>query len=237
MNKIIIIALSVLLGGGFIGFIVFAKESKKESKISGDSEVVTLSKSGMIEGDPKAPLTLIEFADFQCPYCGDAHPILKAVLKEYEGRVQFNFKHFPLLSIHKNALPAATAAEAAGVQGKFWEMHDLLFERQDEWSNDPKASSRFEEYAKEIGLDVDKYRADLKDDALGKKIDEQRNEGISVGVNSTPTFFLNGKRIELKSLSADEFKSLFDAELAKVSPSEQSSISTPSADTTGTPSE
>lgn len=229
MNKIVVIILSVVLGLGFVGFIIFAKESKKKAAPEAVDQIFTFSDKGMVKGEADAPLTLVEFADFQCPYCGDAHPVLDAALAEYKGKVKFVFKHFPLLSVHKNALSAAVAAEAAGMQGKFWEMHDLLFERQQEWSSLPSADKKFEEYAKEIGLDVEKFKSDMKDDSLSKKIDEQRNEGISAVVTSTPTFFVNGKKVELQSLSIDAFKDIFDAELAKKQPNEKSETSTPSA--------
>lgn len=231
MNKIIIIILSALLGLGFVGFIVFAKESKKKATPEGDTtKAITFSPLGVTRGASDAPLKFVEFADFQCPYCGSAHPIIDQVLAEYEGKVQFTFKHFPLLSIHKNALPAALATEAAGEQGKFWEMHNVIFERQQDWSNEPSSDKKFEEYAKELGLDVEKFKEDVKKDELSKKIDDQRNEGIEVGVSSTPTFFLNGKRIEPESLSVESFKKLFDAELAKGIPSSTEEVSTPSAD-------
>ena len=229
MNKIVVIILSVVLGLGFVGFIIFAKESKKKTTPEGTDQIFTLSDKGMTKGDANAPLTLVEFADFQCPFCGEVDPVLDAVLADYDGKVKFVFKHFPLLSIHKNALPAAIAAEAAGMQDKFWEMKSILFERQQEWSSLPSADKKFEEYAKEIGLDVEKFKVDMKNDELSKKIDEQRGEGISVGVTSTPTFFVNGKKVELQSLSVNAFKDIFDAELAKVQPNEKSETSTPSA--------
>ncbi len=237
MNKIIVIALTALLGLGFVGFIVFAKESKKTTSTETSDKAVTIEKTGMFKGSENSPVTLVEFADFQCPYCATAYPILEEVLKEYDGKVRFNYKHFPLISIHRNAVPAATAAEAAGLQGKFWEMYSLLYSRQQDWSNEPSAGKKFEEYASELDLDVEKFKSDMTSDALAKKIDDQRNEGISLGVNSTPTFFLNGKRIELESLSIEEFRKLFDAELAKGAPTQESSASTPSAETIVTPTE
>ena len=139
-------------------------------------------------GASMARVTIVEFSDFECPYCGLAHPQLARVLREFEGRVRMVFKHYPL-SGHPHALPAAKAAEAARLQGKFWEMHDLLFEHQRELDD-----AALERYAQQLGLDLERFRADLASEAVKARIEADRAEGKRLGVDSTPSIFINGRR-------------------------------------------
>ncbi len=157
-------------------------------------------------------VTMVEYADFQCPACKQYHPIVKSLLELYPGQLKLIFKHFPLTSIHPNALPAAKAAEAAGRQNKFFEMADLMYERQGEWSSLADPIQKFVEYAKELGLDVNKFTTDMKDPAIAQTIEAQQNEGIKNGVNSTPSFFIEGKKIANPGDIAG-FQKIIDAEL------------------------
>jgi protein-disulfide isomerase len=138
-------------------------------------------------GSPMAAVTIVEFSDFECPYCGQAHPILQHVMDEHEGRVRLVFKHFPL-SAHPHAMPAARAAIAAGNQGKFWEMHDLLFEHQQQLEEED-----LERYAQELGLDLARFRTDLESAETQRRIERDREEGERVGVEGTPSLFVNGR--------------------------------------------
>lgn len=138
-------------------------------------------------GSPMAQVTIVEFSDFECPYCGRAHPILQQVLNEFEGRVRVVFKHFPL-SMHPRAMPAARAAVAAGNQGKFWEMHDLLFEHQRQLEDED-----LERYAVQLGLDLDRFRADMASAETQRRIERDKQEGQRIGVEGTPSFFVNGR--------------------------------------------
>ena len=231
----------------FVGFCLFLVVSLKNSNPNlskgSDAETVrNFSDSGefRIKEGSIAPIdarlvTLVEFADLQCPACQQYHPIIKALLDIYPESLAVSFKHFPISSIHKNAIPSAVAAEAANNQNKFFEMVDLLYERQAEWSNLPDATDKFSEYAKELELDMGKFSADLNDESLKKKIDDQRNEGIGAGVNATPTFFVNGVFINNPS-DISGFQAVIDEILntseKKTVPSE---TATPSADSTGSP--
>lgn len=146
-------------------------------------------------GASTSPVSLVEYSDFQCPACGYYHPVIEEVLKKDGKDITFTYRHFPLPQ-HKNALNAAYSAEAAGMQGKFWEMHKLLFDHQNDWSElaDPKPT--FEGYAKEIGLDIEKYKTDRDTDAVKEAVKKDIETGTKSGVNSTPSFYLNGKKIE-----------------------------------------
>jgi protein-disulfide isomerase len=144
-----------------------------------------------IQGPATAHVTLVEYGDYQCPYCGRAHPILVELKKHIGARMRLVFRNFPLTTMHPNAEHAAEAAEAAGAQGKFWEMHDLLFEHQPHL--DDAALLR---YGGAIGLDVDRFERDLKQHIFAPRVREDFQSGIRSGVNGTPTFFINGARYD-----------------------------------------
>lgn len=162
-------------------------------------------------GSESATVTVVEFADFQCPACGAAHPIVQQVLNEYEGRIEYVFRHFPLPG-HRHARIAAQAAEAAGQQDKFFEMGDLLFVNQEEWSNSNNPEEIFVGYAEQLELDVAAFQEALDNDDLRQEIQSDLNTGMELGVNSTPTFFINGTMYP-GVLSYDNFKQLLDEEL------------------------
>jgi protein-disulfide isomerase len=143
------------------------------------------------EGTADAPLTLVEYGDYQCPYCGAAYPVVKRLQKTLGKQLRFVFRNFPLTQAHPYALIAAEAAEAAALQGKFWEMHDLLFEQQALLKPDIIPL-----WAERIGLDLEKFGNDIKQGVGKKRIQEDRQSGIRSGVNGTPTFFVNGSRYD-----------------------------------------
>jgi len=142
-------------------------------------------------GLASAPLTLVEYGDYQCPYCGAAYPMVKQIQKALGKNLRFVFRNFPLTQAHPYAMVAAETAEAAALQDKFWEMHDLLFERQT-----LLAPEIIPQWAKTIGLDLSKFRAAIQEGAIAKRIKEDRQSGIRSGVNGTPTFFINGARYD-----------------------------------------
>jgi len=141
------------------------------------------------EGPADAPLTLVEYGDYQCPYCGAAYPVVKRLQKTLGKKLRFVFRNFPLTQMHPYALIAAEAAEAAALQGKFWEMHDLLFEAQALLNPEIIPS-----WAKRIGLNLEQFENDRKQSVVEGRIKEDRQSGIRSGVNGTPTFFINGTR-------------------------------------------
>ena len=138
-------------------------------------------------GDPESRIVLVEFGDYQCPHCGHAHPLIKRLLRERGDDFLFVFRNFPLQESHPDALMAAHAAEAAAKQGKFWEMHDLIFDRQNDLDE-----SVYDEFAEELGLDSVQLRADMDSDDILEKVATDFESGIRSGVNGTPTFFING---------------------------------------------
>ena len=166
-------------------------------------------------GDAKAPVTLEEFGDFQCPPCGLLHPVLKTMEQEFGPRLRIIFREYPLVPAHQHALAAARSAEAAGMQGKFWEMHDLLYENQKSWSNAFDVRPIFEGYATKIGLDLEKFRRDSSSETVAQRIFLDGKRGTSLGVKGTPTVFMNGREVPFESLLAPEkLRGLINTQLA-----------------------
>lgn len=145
--------------------------------------------SDHIQGNKNAGLEIVEFGDYQCPHCGAAHPVIKEIMKEFGSEIKFVFRNFPLSEIHPMARPAALAAEAAALQGKFWEMHDAIFEHQQ------YLEDRFWlKQATHLKLNTDQFLKDMQQEALAAKVDNDFESGMRSGVNGTPTFFVNGKK-------------------------------------------
>ena len=145
-------------------------------------------------GTPTARVTLEEFSDFQCPACSGLEPGLKRVMTDYEDRVRFVFRNYPL-QMHKYAFLASRAAEAAGLQGKFWEMHDMLYDNQKEWSDSMEPRVQFDSYATRLGLDVQRFKADMERQDLADRVKADLLRGNSLGVKGTPTVYLNGREL------------------------------------------
>jgi protein-disulfide isomerase len=163
-----------------------------------------------VEGSPEALITLVEFSDYQCPFCGRANNTIEQVRKDYGSRLRVVFKEFPLTTIHPNARGAALAALAAGAQGKYWEMHDKLFANQRTLDG-----ASLEGYARDIGLDLARYQADLASPRSAATIERDTDLGSSLGVNGTPAVFINGRRLPGGAAPIETFKALIDEELAK----------------------
>ena len=164
-------------------------------------------------GPANAPVHLEEFGDFECPPCGMFHPILKQMKQEFGDKLHITFREFPLTGPHPHALAAASAAEAAGMQNKFWEMHGLIFDHQKDWKGAFDVRPIFEGYAKEIGIDVERFKRDVESDRIEQRIFLDGKRGHSMGVNSTPTVFMNGREVPFEQLPADKFRVLIENEL------------------------
>jgi protein-disulfide isomerase len=144
-----------------------------------------------IQGPPDAPVTLLEYGDYECPYCGAAYPIIKDVQARMGDRLRFVFRNFPITTSHPHAEQAAEAAEAAGAQGRFWEMHDVLYENQKRLGDDDLRA-----YAQGIGLDLERFDKELAEHVHAPRVREDFMSGVRSGVNGTPTFFINGARYD-----------------------------------------
>ncbi len=168
-------------------------------------------------GAPTAAVTVEEFADYQCPTCATVHTKMKEINSLYSGRIKFIFRSYPLTQIHKNAYDAAAAAEAAGLQGKFWAMQDQLFTNQQAWSNSNEARKIFEEYAGKIGLDTAKFQTDMLGLQTKSRVDADLARGRALAISGTPTVYINGNKLAFEQMEVAAMRQIIDAELAKSS--------------------
>lgn len=185
------VVVAVLIGA-FI--LAGGKEDGGDTKFTGDPTQVQAD--DWVEGPSDSEVVLIEYGDFQCPGCGALFPELEQVKAELGNQFLFVFRHFPLVSIHPNAMAAHRAAEAAGQQARFFEMHDILFTRQNEWSQASNASAIFEAYAEELQLNMDQFRTDVASEEVFARISMQMDSGNQLGISSTPSLLLNGQKID-----------------------------------------
>ena len=188
----IAVTIGVLAGVGGLLWQFGQTEEKPVADVAGDS--VHRLGSGEV--------VLVEFSDFQCPACLTVQEPLKQILKKYEGKITFVYRHFPLISIHKNAMVAAYAAEAAGLQGKFWEMHDLLFAKQAEWSDLSDPRGKFGEYITQLEIDLDRFKSDLESQAVKDVVAVDLLATTRYRLSGTPTFFVNGVKVEFGQIES-----------------------------------
>ena len=165
-------------------------------------------------GPVNAVVTLEEFGDFQCPPCGLLHPVLKTMKQEFGDKIRVIYREYPLVPSHPHALSAARAAEAAGLQGKFFEMHDQIFENQKAWDKAFDARPIFEGYAQKIGLDLEKYRNDVTSEVVEQRIFQDGKRAHALGVKGTPTVFMNGREVPFQSLEPGRLRALITNEIA-----------------------
>jgi formate-nitrite transporter family protein len=180
---------------------LFSKGFKMTIEQNSNDLVYPVTERDHAQGPPNAPITLLEYGDYECPYCGRAYPIVKELQQRMGGRLRFVFRNFPLNSVHPHASIAAQSAEAASAQGKFWEMHDMLYEHQDDL-----ADADLTQYALKLGLELYRFRSDLASEIFARRIEEDVRTGKASGVTGTPSLFINGKRyrgpLELPALES-----------------------------------
>ena len=177
---------SVAMSGG---------SEEKESKMSQHQAfrlVEPVGRTDHVRGPEHAPVTIVEYGDFECPHCKQAAGAVKLLLARFEERVRFVFRHFPLEEVHPHALRAAEVAECASGQGKFWQMHDLLFEKQNHLK-----LAQLREYAQLLDLDMARFTAELDDEIYLQRVREHQQSGLASGVRATPAFFINGRILDV----------------------------------------
>ncbi|HWT01972.1 MAG TPA: thioredoxin domain-containing protein [Pyrinomonadaceae bacterium] len=212
----VVVAVAVVFGARYYRDAV---QGERKGGANADGPLVRPDSPAL--GPADAPVTLVEFLDPECESCGAFHPTVKRILKEYDGKVRLVVRYMPF---HPNSVLAATVTEAAGEQGKYWEMQELLFRRQPEWGEvhghgGPAAppvrrappAVLFERYAAELGLDVERVRAAVAENRYAAKVERDRRDGAGLGVTKTPTFFVNGR--QLARFSQQDLRALIDEEL------------------------
>lgn len=202
----VVLTIGVLIGGAYY----FTKNGSSSSAATVDMSQA-LNDAGHSIGSPDAKVKIAEYADFQCPACAASAPIMKQVLEQYGDKVYFEYHHFPL-PMHNWSQLAGEAAEAAAAQGKFKEYHDLLYAKQTEWSPSNDAAGLFKKYAQELSLDSKRFDEELDSRKYKDIVTTAYTRGSQLNVSATPTFFLNGKRIE-GGMSLEDWKKTIDEEL------------------------
>ncbi|PIZ00266.1 disulfide bond formation protein DsbA [bacterium (Candidatus Howlettbacteria) CG_4_10_14_0_8_um_filter_40_9] len=210
MNKNSVIAGLVVIATIAVGVLLsFSSDSgKKNTSSNTDTKAELIREGAYYKGKKDAKVVIVEFSDFQCPACKIAETGVKQALENYGDKVVLYYRHFPLVQ-HPFSTDAAKAAESAGKQGKFWEMHDAIFENQSSLSKDI-----FDKFASELGLDMTKYEVDVASEDVVAIIKKDTSDAQGQGVKSTPTFFINGEKVE-GSLGFDDWKAKIDAKLSE----------------------
>jgi len=224
---IIFSAVIVIILGGLVVYSRISNPPVEVGSTDANSIIAASAENGQIAdhvfGNPDSKVVFVEYGDFQCPSCGGAFKPIKEATEEYKDKVAFIFRNFPLTSIHPNARVAAAAAEAAGLQGKYWEMHDLLYTEQSTWSslNGDQRTDVFVNFAGSLGLDKEKFKVALASTEVNRKILFDQAIGKKANVDATPTMYLNGEKLsdadagQIVQGSSSVLKSLFDKALAK----------------------
>lgn len=213
------IIIAIVLVAAIAAFIVFSRRKSNDSNtafVTKPAQVSTAGSTPLPQASPTAtipiekpnvkvssPVVLEEYGDYQCPPCGMLYPVLKDIEHEYGKQLQIVFHHFPLTKIHKNAMNAARAAEAARNQGKFWEMHDRLYRNQNTWKDLDDPRPVFIQYAQELGMNTDRFTRDLDSPEVEQRIAADMQKGTSSGVTGTPTVFIEGQMLLYEKTTPD----------------------------------
>lgn len=168
------------------------------------------------KGAQNSTVVLEEFADYQCPTCATMHPVMNEITATYGSRIKFVYRNYPLTQIHRNAYEASVAAEAAGLQGKFWDMQNLIFQNQRNWQNVEIVRPVFEGYAQTLGLNVEKFKDDVAGLPAKQRVDMDVMRGRAMNISSTPTLLVNGVSVPFEQMTVDGIKKIVDAEIAKM---------------------
>lgn len=207
-QRIVLWTFALIILGLTVMIVANLPQRAPKGPVQNSAEPVALRPTDWVKGAENAKVVLIEYSDFQCPSCAQYHPVLQKLLAEFGDRMQFAYRHFPLRQ-HSHADEAARAAEAAGKQGKFWEMHDLIFDGQAAWSNLADVQETFVGYARQLGLDLDRFNADMESAEVRKRVEMDRQSGTRQSLEGTPTFFLDGVAIQ-NPQGYDEFRNIIE---------------------------
>lgn len=210
----VLIALVAVVAVG-VGFYLYRTNLEPVANLTKEQAAAAARDAVHVRGYGKAPVTIEEFGDFECPPCGRLSEPLDKIAQSYPKKVKLVFREFPL-SVHPHATAAAYAAEAAGLQGRFWEMHDLLYREQETWSKAPAPEGLFTGYAKMIGLNGTKFRADMTGEVVKARVAADVKRGKEVKVDVTPTVFVNGTAIHGPALSLRGLRADVEAALASM---------------------
>lgn len=211
MKKVVIAALILL---AIPAFALLGRSLSEPTEGLNEENNIEIVDSDHVKGAENGSVEVVEYSDFQCPACAAYNPILKQIEEEYPDDVKIVYRHLPLKQIHPNAERAAQAAEAAHLQNAFFEMHDMLFDKQEEWSGSQEVDSFFLEYAKQLELDVEKFATDIDSKEVADRVENDIKTAYSLTLSSTPSFFVNGKKVG-SPRGYEAFKEVIEKELNK----------------------
>ncbi len=214
---IVVVVVVALVGAGLL------LKSQRSGDLIDDEETEPVGETE--EADPAANVvvTLEEFADYQSPSCAELHPTLKKLKEEYDANLNVVFRNLPVTTLHKNALAAAQAGEAARMQNRFWEMHDLLYEKQNEWKDEEDPRPKFSKFAEDLGLDLVRFKRDLDGEQVQFRIEADKDAAVALGIQETPAILINGRRLKTEAMTAEGIRE--GIELMLTRGSEESSAS------------
>lgn len=202
---------ALVLAIGFGLMIYFSSGSASQTEQNSE---ISLNDFEWAKGNLFSTVVLLEYSDFQCPSCAYYYPVIKQIEKDYGSKIKIVYRHFPIFQKHKNAILAASAAEAAGMQSNFWGMHDLLFESQNVWAESDKAEELFVAHAETLSLNIEKFKSDMLSEAVKDEVMKDYQSGVDAGVAGTPSFFVNGKFISNPN-SYEELAKILDSYITK----------------------
>ena len=220
MKRLLPLAIIVIvLIAAVVGGMILLRSSRQAANSNAATPDPALDVKGAepphLRGNPNAPVTLEEFGDFQCPSCGGYYPELKKIEGEFGDKLRVIFREYPLVPLHEHALMAAQAAEAAGIQGKFWEMHDKLYENQATWTPAKDLVPIFVDYAKQLGLDPDRFMKDLNGEQVAQRLFQDGKRVHALGLTGTPSFFVNGQEAKGDQWKPEGLRQMIKDAIAK----------------------
>lgn len=193
---------------------LYKKNEDKVSSNTNQASILLIKDNDWVTGNKNAKVTIVEYLDFECEACSAYYPLVSQIKDEYKDSILFSARYFPLPG-HKNSRTSAHAVEAAGKQGKFWEMYSILLTKQSEWGEQPSANQDlFEKYAVEAGVNIEQWKKDVISPEVAKRVEDSYKEAVALNLQGTPSFFLNGEKIENPN-GYEPFKSLIEKELKK----------------------
>jgi len=211
-----ILIIAIVLAVTIVGLVFLLRARPNGEFVATNTQPGTEAQSKLPEG---VVVTLEEFGDYQCSPCGSLHPSLKKLKQEFGPNLNFVFRNLPLTTLHKNALAAAQAAEAARMQNRFWEMHDLLYENQDLWKDDINPKSIFWKFAADLGLDTGRFMSDMADRQVNLRIEADQSAAAELGIDGTPTLLIDGRKLRPEVTNPDGIRKGIELTMSRKKPS------------------
>lgn len=221
-NKLAVVGAIVALALGAFWLIYRGGSSRTPQETPVVGSPAEVGPGDNVKGPDNALVTLVEYGDYQCPACANYDPIVSQIAEEFSSDLKVVYRHFPIRSIHRHAQIAAQAAQAAADQGYFWEYSKLLYEKQDEWTKARDPRGLFKEYANELTMNVEQFDSYMNSDEAKKKVNADYDSGVAAGVDSTPTFFINGQKVVPNPQGIEPFRQLIQKAIDQNKPQEES---------------